>query len=456
MAMANASKSRIRYLFNSMLSLVAIIAVSVLFAILSFRYSLQADLTHTGSHTLTTASITVLDQLPEQLNVTAYAREHAELREDIENFISKYRRVKPNISLNFINPDGIPNEIRNLGITVNGEMLLRYQGRTEHVQKTSENDFSNALIRLAKNSERWIVFIEGHGERNPLGKANHDLGVWTQQMGHSGFTLQPLNLAEVTIIPDNTSVLVLTSPLVALLPGEIQMLLQYLDNGGNMLWLVDPDNNEHLAFVADRLGIIMEQGTVIDKSAEITGLDDPGITVITESLYGKHPALRDLKFTAYFPGSLSLKPGSNNKWMTRSLLTTANHTWLERGDLTSNIRFDEHVDLKGPLVIGLSLERDIVDKNDTAISRRIIVVGDGDFLSNTYVNNSGNMELGNRLVSWLSHDDNLIDIPIAVPADTQLTTSPLVLGIIGIVFLIILPSLFLAAGLFIRWRRNRY
>ena len=135
MAMANASKSRIRYLFNSMLSLVAIIAVSVLFAILSFRYSLQADLTHTGSHTLTTASITVLDQLPEQLNVTAYAREHAELREDIENFISKYRRVKPNISLNFINPDAIPNEIRNLGITVNGEMLLRYQGRTEHVQK---------------------------------------------------------------------------------------------------------------------------------------------------------------------------------------------------------------------------------------------------------------------------------------------------------------------------------
>ena len=309
---------------------------------------------------------------------------------------------------------------------------------------------------MAKNSERWIVFIEGHGERNPLGKANHDLGVWTQQMGHRGFTLQPLNLAEVTIIPDNTSVLVLTSPLVALLPGEIQMLLQYLDNGGNMLWLVDPDNNEHLAFVADRLGIIMEQGTVIDKSAEITGLDDPGITVITESLYGKHPALRDLKFTTYFPGSLSLKPGSNNKWLTRSLLTTANHTWLERGDLTSNIRFDEHVDLKGPLVIGLSLERDIVDKNGTAISRRIIVVGDGDFLSNTYVNNSGNMELGNRLVSWLSHDDNLIDIPIAVPADTQLTTSPLVLGIIGIVFLIILPSLFLAAGLFIRWRRNRY
>jgi len=439
-----------------MLSLVAIIAVSVLFAILSYRYSLQVDLTHTGSHTLTTASITVLDKLPEQLAVTAYAREQTELREDIENFISKYRRVKPNVSLKFINPDDIPNEIRNLGITVNGEMLVRYQGRTEHAQKTSENDFSNALIRLVKNSERWIVFLDGHGERNPLGDANHDLGVWAQQMDHRGFTRQPLNLAEVTIIPDNTSVLVLTSPLIALLPGEVQMLLQYLDNGGNLLWLLDPGDNGHLAPIADRLGIIIEQGTVIDQSAQITGLDDPGITVITESLYGKHPALSGLKFTTYFPGSLSLKPGSNNLWMTRSLLTTANHTWLERGDLTSNIQFDDHIDLMGPLVIGLSLERNIVDKNDAARSQRIIVVGDGDFLSNTYVNNSGNMELGNRLVSWLSHDDNLIDIPIAVPADTHLTTSPIVLGIIGIFFLIILPSLFLASGIFIRWRRNRY
>ena len=42
-------------------------------------------------------------------------------------------------------------------------------------------------------------------------------------------------------MPDNATVLVITQPQVDLLPGEVDKMMRYVDRGGNLLWLVDPD-----------------------------------------------------------------------------------------------------------------------------------------------------------------------------------------------------------------------
>jgi hypothetical protein len=50
-----------------------------------------------------------------------------------------------------------------------------------------------------------------------------------------------LNLVQSSSIPDNTDVLILASPKVPMLPGEIELLREYLERGGNLLWLADPE-----------------------------------------------------------------------------------------------------------------------------------------------------------------------------------------------------------------------
>jgi ABC-type uncharacterized transport system involved in gliding motility auxiliary subunit len=87
--------------------------------------------------------------------------------------------------------------------------------------------------------------------------------------------------------------------------------------------------------------------------------------------------------------------------------------------------------------------------------QRAVVIGDGDFLSNSFLGNGGNREFGQRVFDWLLEDDALIQIADKGAPDRQLTLSKNALGAISVGFLIALPMLLLIAGAGIWWRRRR-
>ena len=87
--------------------------------------------------------------------------------------------------------------------------------------------------------------------------------------------------------------------------------------------------------------------------------------------------------------------------------------------------------------------------------QRVAVIGDGDFLSNAYLGNGGNLTLGMNLINWLSHDDRFIDIPVKTAPDRNLSFSPLAQGLIGFGWLVLLPLGLAATGAVIWWRRRR-
>ncbi len=452
--MKKSGRSPTGHRLNSAVLLLLLLALSVALAWISSRFDEPFDWTRNNRHSLSETSIRTLNNIHGPLVITAYAREQRELREAIREYIAVYQRSKPDIELHFRNPDAVPDEVRNLGISINGELVLQYQGRREHVRNADENTFANALLRLSRQEQNWIVFVEGHGERHPFGKANHDLGEWVTRLRTRGYTVQALNTAEVGAIPDNTSVLVLAGPRVPLLPAEMQLLLDYLHNGGNLLWLADPETAGHLAPVAELLSLDIPAGMVIDVAGRLIGLDDPTITMVTSSLYGDHPALAGFNYTTLFPGAAALFNLDSGNWSATPLLTSGDHTWLKTEIHNEELQFDETGDLRGPLVIGIGLEQKTETNNDRPRRQRVIVIGDGDFLSNTFIGNAGNLELGVRIMDWLSNVDDHIDIPPRIAADRHLVMSPITMGIIGIFFLFVLPVLFAAAG-FIIWRQRR-
>lgn len=448
--MAADGDKRTRYRLHSLATAILLITLTVLLAWLSVRYPVQADWTRGGRYTLSTASVAVLKQVSGKLTVTAYARDQRDLHQAIRRFVAMYQKVKPDIQLKFVNIDAAPEQVRRQGIRFNGELVLSYRGRSEHVRSDTEANFTHAVQRLIRGSERWLAFLQGHGERDPLGKANYDLGEWAQQLRDRGFRLQTINLGKIDAIPENTSVLVIASPQVRLLTGEIAAVVQYVQDGGDLLWLRDPGDRSGLAPLAEALHLKFGRGTVIDTAGRLLGIDNPTVTVITKSLYGHHPALKGFRFTTLFPGAVSLLYTGKDEWQATSLLNTGDHTWLESGPLSGQVRLDPGQDTPGPLSIGLALERHRDGK-----TQRVAVIGDGDFLSNTYVENAGNLALGLRLVNWLSGDDDLIDIPDRTAEDTRLDMPSTLTGSIGLFFLIVLPALLLFTGATVWWRRRK-
>ena len=442
----------------SLTTLLLIILLSVLLAWISTRYEWHMDWTRSGRHSLSDASREMLSRMQEPIQITVYAREDTGVRESIRQFVERYQRVKNDISLTFVNPDVVPDEVRELGISTINEMVIYYGNNSQHIQPGSEEEMTNALQRLARKTEHWLAFSEGHGERSPLGEANFDYGDWGQQLKHRGFRIQPVNLSEIKAIPDNTRVLILADPRVDFLPGEINLLREYIDAGGNLLWMIEPPGDLHnLAAIADTLQVSIQPGMVIDSAGRLIGLDDPSIVLETTSLYPDHPVTSDFHYTTLFPTATAITAGDNSIWNSRPLIVTGDHTWLETGEISGEVSYDEGADQAGPLDIAISLEREVnTNENgqEKARSQRIVILGDSDFLANTYIANSGNLDLGMRIMNWLSQDEDFISIPAAVAADASLELTPVSAALIGFGFLLVLPLLMIAAG-FIQWWRRR-
>ncbi|HEY9112768.1 MAG TPA: ABC transporter, partial [Rhodanobacteraceae bacterium] len=90
------------------------------------------------------------------------------------------------------------------------------------------------------------------------------------------------------------------------------------------------------------------------------------------------------------------------------------------------------------------------DKNQ----QRVVVIGDGDFLSNAYLADAGNLALGERVIDWLLGDDALASVPQAAP-DAVLKPTRAELGALTFGYLVTLPIVLILIGLAIRWRRRR-
>lgn len=438
---------------NGIIMGLLIVVLAGLLAWLSVRYAWQTDLTRGGRHELSQASRQVLDRMPGEIEVTSYARNEPGLRQLVREFLDRYQRYKPDIDLKFVNPDTVPNETRNLGIRINGELIVRYHGRLEHVRSDSEQDFTNALQRLLRGKDVWLAFVEGHGERDVLGKSSHDLSIWAAQLQNRGLNLQPVNLAQINTIPDNTAVLVIAGPTSGYLPGEVNLIHDYLAGGGNLMWLVDPGEHDGLEELRKYLGLEFPAGTIIDIAGRVIGINDPTITLATRQLYTSQAAVDNFELTTLFPMAAPIDVETTGRWKVTPVITTATHTWLERGELKGEVSYDSEQDLMGPFNLAVSLERNL-QHGGKELQQRIMVIGDSDFISNQYVNNSGNLSLGLRLIDWLTRDDNFINIPARTVEDANLQLSQPASIMIGFGFLVLLPLCLLAAGAFIWWRRR--
>jgi ABC-type uncharacterized transport system involved in gliding motility auxiliary subunit len=447
------SKSRLYNRLQNILFVAAFLVLIGMLAWLSTRYVFQADWTASGRNTLSPASQTLLKKLNGPLSITAFTSEAQPLRKGIGEMVKRYQRYKPDIRLSFVDPAKEPQRVRDLGISVDGELVIDYAGRSEKLQDINEQNLTNALQRVGRSDKRWLVFLTGHGERNPLGVANHDLGDWGRQLESKGFSVQTVNLVSTPQIPGNTDVLAIAAPQVDLLPGEIKLIQDFINKGGNLLWLSDPGPLHGLKPVAEQLGVEFQPGVIVDPNAQLFGVKNPDFAVVAE--YSSHPITLNFNNVTLFPRASGIDLQTPEGWQGQAFLTTLPRSWSETGEIKGEISFDAGSDIQGPLDIAVSLTRALPDNANTqGKEQRVVVMGDGDFVSNTYLGNGDNLNLGLNIVNWLSHDDKLIAIRAITAPDTELNLSFTASVLIGFGFLFALPLALLIAGLTI-WLKRR-
>lgn len=419
-----------------------------LIAWLSQHHGWEWDATRGRHHSLSPAALAILGRLSGPVQITCFVTSDRDSRRSVRTFINRYQRYHSGITLDFVDPRQEPERAREWGGSRVGETFVTYQNRREHLAELREDTLSAALQRLLMTEPRTLLALTGHAERTLDGIANHDLGDFGQALTQRGFKILTLSLAEVPQIPNHIDLLILLSPQTRWLTGELRQLLDYVERGGNLLWLADPGDLQPLQDLSERLGIGFRPGVVVDPNGRDLGLNDPTITVVAS--YPNHPVTRDLRALTLFPGSVAVEPLSPD-WQAEPLLRSMAQTWNETGPIRGEVRRQPHQgETAGPLTLGLALTRTLDSKE-----QRVAVIGDSDFLSNRYLANGGNLSLGLSLVRWLAAEDALVPLPLTVQPDRELVLTAPTQAFLGFGLLVGAPLAFLGVGLGVYLRRRR-
>ena len=445
---------------QNILFVVLFLTVIGLLAWLGKTYHQSFDFTASQQNSLSPTTQQLLTRLDKPLSLVAYVPDDATVHSGLKKLVNKYRRYKPDIKLQFINPDLNPEQAKADGIQYSGQLLIKLGDRHETVNTVDEQVMLNTLQRLARDKPRLAIFIEGHGERSPLTDKSNGISQFADVMQKQGFRFQPHNLLRSQSIPDATSLLVIAAPQKDYLEGEVKLVLDYLKQGGNLLWLHDPGDLHGLDDLEQALGLLIHEGTLLDANQalqDMLGIKHPAVIPIVD--YGQSSLTKDLGAHTLFPFATAVfrdEEAKNKDWRYQPFLTTLPTSWLESGDLQGNVKFDDEADIPGPLDIGMQLTRPA--KQTPAPThkpeQRVVVMGDSDFLVNGFIGQGSNLELASNLFNWLGEDDTLLSIKAVRAPDTTLALDGWALYGSALFFLILLPLVLLLVGT-IRWLRRR-
>ncbi len=448
-----------RYGGNALLLSVAFLGILATLNFLSDRYHKRFDLTENRQYTLSQETIQILRSLEEPVKVIAFFTPGDPRQTDVEDLLKEYAYHSDKFNYEFVDPEQRPGEARRLGVTSYGVLVFQRGEKQQQTFGMDEEDLTSALLKVSRNEQKVIYFVTGHKERDPQNYQPAGYGNIGQVLGADNYQVKYLNLATITdTIPSDAAAIVVASPQIPFAAEEVDRLDKWLDNGGRLMLLTDPpataDGTDPLAVFStllEKWGLRLRRDVVIDPTNAFFGdASAPLVTrfpfaTITKDLGGLttfFPLARSIELITPQPEGLTVTP----------LIRTSDDSWGETDLASRQVRYDEGTDVRGPLVLGVTVERQ--EKGS-----RLVVYGDADFVSNGILNSVrgafGNGDLFRNSVNWLAEEEALIAIG-PKPPDVR-TMPPLTPAQQNLIFygtVIFLPLVILVLGGTVWWGRR--
>ena len=333
-----------------------------------------------------------------------------------------------------------------------------------------------------------ICFIEGHGEypfdnfefhthvetlqahthgdksSSVVQMPGHGAGRLRRALESLGFEARRIVTATLSRIPDDCAVVVAVNPRTTYLPAESDVLADYLARGGSALFLFDLGFvvEPRLAALLAMLGVRLEQQVVIDPLDHYS-TDHESVAV---PVYEPHAVTERIALT-FYPGirPIALVPPPPGVTVT-PLFASSKESYARAVQPVEERRpgADEPVrdgaaaraSAPGRRLLGVAVEGTWPGTTADASARpfRAVIVGDGDFASNSFFPYMSNSELALSMVRWLAREDRAPKVRAGVPLPPLVLLTGQQMRTVFLLVELALPLAVIAFGVVVWWRRR--
>lgn len=463
----------------------ATLGLAVLANVALVLHDAHFDLTREGVFTPSQQAERVVDHLRRDVKLTYFYHSQDQEGRRAKDMVEVLGRRNPHLHVRTIDPDKQPTVANTYGVRIYNAAVLETDGRKIQVLSTDENQIALGILRVVRERVTTVCFMEGHNEY-PVenfefhthfeGVAGHGHGegasAIVQMRSHGsgrlrralesfGYDVRKIIPATLTAIPADCAGLVDVNPRTTYLPGESDLLASYLAQGGSALLMYD------LGFVLEpglaaallKVGAVVEQDVVIDPVDHYS--TDPEVVAVP--VYDPHPITRNIALT-FFPGARSLTllpppPGvtsaplfrSSVESYTREVQTVAERQPVQapRGRPPATARGEP-----GRRTLAAALEGTWPGVAPDSRPFRLVIVGDGDFASNSFLPYMANSDLALAMVRWLVREEQTPAVAVRMPVPPLILLTKGQMQRIFLVIEVLLPLCVVATGAVVWWRRR--
>ena len=312
---------------GSMLS-AGVLLVAALVGIVNYlgmRYYHRFDWTSAKVYTLSEKTVSILAGLDRDIDVTLFLPDGSPLHDASKELLERYAAKSPHIHFraisaekNLIEAQRLVDkfQLSNLNVVVfeSGDdrrvvddqsladydySALQYGGSPEMTGFKGEEAFSGAILGLVEKRKPKVLLTTGHGEASLTETGAAGLSSVAEVVGKENVELTGWASLGQADVPADTDLLVIAGPRASFVEPELAAFGRYLDRGGRMLVLLDPDLAPAGGLVTTGLeswleayGVQVGENIVVDPDATVPLY---GAETILANASGSHPIVRSLE-----------------------------------------------------------------------------------------------------------------------------------------------------------------
>jgi ABC-type uncharacterized transport system involved in gliding motility auxiliary subunit len=478
--------ANLKYYLHLLLYSAAVMAICVVLYLFANRYTQKIDMTENKLYSLSEASQKYLKGMTNEVTISLMTPSDAPFM----NLRRLYDAETDKLKWEYIDPVKEPLRARGLGENVQtGELFIssgenkKRMSLQEIMGTDYENVLTNAIVDVTRKDRPKMYFVEGHGEV-PFEPAAQDPRVrggavpsvqklrdLFKQRGVESFALE---VAKEGKVPDDASMVIIAGPKSDLFAPEAQAIEAYLDKGGKLLALVDPDLNNadeglpNLESLLEKYGVTLPPALVLDAmSLEYGGAAE---NPMVSSFDPAHAITRDLSkrpIVQQIGGSRPVVAHSQGEWQATPLFKSSPGSWSvtvqellrNRGQLQPPTK-----DQVAEQVLAVAVSKGTpqalrqmpAPAPEDKGGMRLVVFGSSQFVRDDFLSSS---QLGHQLIlntiNWLSEREDMIAVPSKQIKGTPLVLEPGRMNVIFVIVAILIPAALFFGGVTYSVTRRR-